>query len=79
MFHEFVLDQNDRAAHPLADLAVPGLEPKKIQRATRAGHVEPKSHGDTGISHWFMGSVAERVVRFPPCSSPEAVQPPAVI
>lgn len=83
MFHEFVLEQNDRAANALADLAVPGVEPKKIQRATRAGHVEHEilkyiddsaidlvvigTHGRTGISHWIMGSVAERVVRFAAC------------
>jgi len=83
MFHEFVVEENARASKALADLAVPDVGGRRIQRATRAGHVEHEilkyiddaaidlvvigTHGRTGISHWIMGSVAERVVRFASC------------
>src|SRR5262245_37297755 len=40
MFHEFVAEENARATQSLADLVVPDVGDRKIQRAIRAGHVE---------------------------------------
>ena len=83
MYHEYVAQENARAAKALEDLAVPDAGPRPVQRVTRAGHVEHEilkyiddaeidlvvigTHGRTGVAHWIMGSVAERVVRFAPC------------
>jgi nucleotide-binding universal stress UspA family protein len=83
MYHEYVAQENARAAKALEALTVPDAGPKPVQRVTRAGHVEHEilkyiddagidlvvigTHGRTGIAHWIMGSVAERVVRFASC------------
>jgi universal stress protein A len=83
MFHEFVVEENVRAEKELAELKVPNHGTRPLLRVTRIGHVEHEilkyidesgidlvvigTHGRTGIAHWIMGSVAERIVRFASC------------
>jgi nucleotide-binding universal stress UspA family protein len=45
----------------------PGTEISKIAKSLDAGLVVISSHGRTGLAHFFLGSVAERVTRFSPC------------
>lgn len=83
LYHDYVLQVNARSTQQLTDLAATFAGSTPIRHATRAGHVQQEivkyieeegidlvvlgTHGRSGISHWFMGSVAERVVRFAPC------------
>lgn len=45
----------------------PGIEIGKLAKELDAGLVVISSHGRTGLSHFFLGSVAERVTRLSPC------------
>jgi nucleotide-binding universal stress UspA family protein len=45
----------------------PGNQIAKIAKEIGAGLVVISSHGRTGLSHFFLGSVAERVTRMAPC------------
>ncbi|MBX3444089.1 MAG: universal stress protein [Planctomyces sp.] len=83
MYHDYVLQAHQQAEYSLEQLPPADQAPAKVVRATRSGHVEREivkyaeehdvdllvigTHGRTGIAHWFMGSVAEKVVRFAHC------------
>src|SRR5262245_60965743 len=45
----------------------PYREIVEVARAEQADLIVMATHGRTGLSHLFMGSVAERVVRAAPC------------
>jgi nucleotide-binding universal stress UspA family protein len=45
----------------------PGNQIAKFAKKIDAGLVVISSHGRTGLAHFFLGSVAERVTRFAPC------------
>jgi len=45
----------------------PGNQIAKVAKEIGAGLVVISSHGRTGLSHFFLGSVAERVTRLAPC------------
>ncbi len=45
----------------------PGSQIARLAKDLKAGLVVISSHGRTGIAHFFMGSVAERVTRLSPC------------
>jgi nucleotide-binding universal stress UspA family protein len=84
VFRDYVLEASARATAQLNELAggIAGSTP--VHHVTRAGHVQQEivkyieengidlvvlgTHGRSGLSHWFMGSVAEKVARFASCS-----------
>jgi nucleotide-binding universal stress UspA family protein len=84
LYRDYVQQENARATRQLNDLAATLAGSIPIQHSVRAGHVQQEivkyieengidlvvlgTHGRTGLSHWFMGSVAEKVARFAPCS-----------
>ena len=45
----------------------PGSQIARLAKDLKAGLVVISSHGRSGIAHFFMGSVAERVTRLSPC------------
>lgn len=45
----------------------PGNQIAKLAKDIDAGLIVISSHGRTGLSHFFLGSVAERVTRLAPC------------
>lgn len=45
----------------------PGSQVAKLAKDIDAGLVVISSHGRTGLAHFFLGSVAERVTRLSPC------------
>jgi nucleotide-binding universal stress UspA family protein len=45
----------------------PGTQVAKLAKDLDAGLVVISSHGRTGLAHFFLGSVAERVTRLSPC------------
>ena len=47
---------------------VPYDQIARVARAKRADLIVMGTHGRTGLSRFFMGSVAERVVRLGPCA-----------
>ena len=61
-----------RAAGLTCDtLVVPGVPFQVIVDLARSRHVDMivmGSHGETGLAHLLLGSVAERVVQVGPCS-----------
>ena len=84
LYHDYVVQAQAKATAQLKDLAATVAGSTLVQYATRAGHIQQEivkyiednsidlvvlgTHGRTGLSHWFMGSVAEKVARFAPCS-----------
>jgi universal stress protein A len=84
VYREYVMEAHARATAQLNDLVASIAGSTPVQHATRAGHVQQEivkyiedngidlvvlgTHGRTGLSHWFMGSVAEKVARFAPCA-----------
>jgi nucleotide-binding universal stress UspA family protein len=84
LYRDYVLQAHARATAQLNDLVATIAGSTPVQHATRAGHVQQEivkyieengidlvvlgTHGRTGLSHWFMGSVAEKVARFAPCA-----------
>ena len=57
----------DRTSVQLA-VGIPFLEIVRCARDVKADLIVMGSHGLTGIEHFMLGSVAERVVRKAPCS-----------
>lgn len=49
-----------RQGNPFEEIA-------KVARTINADLIAISTHGYTGLKHVYMGSVAERVVRFAPC------------
>jgi nucleotide-binding universal stress UspA family protein len=84
LYRDYVLQAREKATAQLNDLAASIAGSTPVQPVTRAGHVQQElvkyiqdnnidlvvlgTHGRTGLSHWFMGSVAEKIARSAPCS-----------
>jgi universal stress protein A len=84
LYRDYVIDARAKATAQLNEVAATVAGATPLQHATLAGHVQQEiityiedhkidlvvlgTHGRTGLSHWFMGSVAEKVARFAPCS-----------
>lgn len=84
LYRDYVLQAQARAATQLNELVATIAGSTRIQHSVRAGNVQQElvkyieenqidlvvlgTHGRTGLSHWLMGSVAEKVVRLAPCS-----------
>ena len=82
-FNELLAEQQARAKRSLDELPDPRLGPKLAVRRVLTGNAAREivkyadasgidlivlgTHGRTGMSHWMMGSVAEKVVRLAPC------------
>ncbi len=47
---------------------VPAEEVCRLAREERVSLIVLSSHGRTGLQHFFLGSVAERILRHAPCS-----------
>ncbi|MGE5849127.1 MAG: universal stress protein, partial [Candidatus Methylomirabilota bacterium] len=65
-----VADAGARAGVPVETRVVTGIPYDDILRIgaeLRADLIIMGTHGRTGVSHLFMGSVAEKVVRRAPC------------
>jgi nucleotide-binding universal stress UspA family protein len=65
-----VLTPDERKAFSVRSVVEVGDPLFEIVEYARLGHVDlivMGTHGRTGISHLFLGSVAERVVRTAPC------------
>ena len=65
-----LLPKGENARVEVMCQAVPGTSYYKIVEVAEAAKVDlivMATHGRTGFSHLFMGSVAERVVRTAPC------------
>ncbi len=83
MYHDYVVQLNDHATKQLAEVAANIAGSIPVQHVIRSGHIQQEiikyitdekidlavigTHGRTGLSHWLMGSVAEKVVRLAPC------------
>jgi nucleotide-binding universal stress UspA family protein len=50
-----------------AEFGDPGSQIAEFAKSKKAGLIVISSHGHTGLSRLFLGSVAERVVRLAPC------------
>jgi nucleotide-binding universal stress UspA family protein len=84
MYRDYVMHEQADATRRLNDLAATIAGSTPVQHATLAGNVEQQvvkyindkgvdlvvlgTHGRTGISHWFIGSIAEKLARLAPCS-----------
>jgi universal stress protein A len=83
-YTDVFVEQRTRAVKALDELPAPELGPKPVIRVVRTGHAVQEittyaseagidlivlaTHGRTGIAHWLMGSVAEKVVQHAPCA-----------
>ncbi len=83
LYRDYVLEANAKATGQLNELATAIAGSTPIRHAARSGHVEHEilkyieeeqidlvvlgTHGRTGLSHWLLGSVAEKVVRHATC------------
>ena len=83
LYHEYVARENARATGELTSLASDIAGSTRVQHAIWPGNASIEivnyceelgidlvvlgTHGRTGLSRWFMGSVAERVARLAPC------------
>ncbi len=84
VYRDYLLEANARANQQLNDLVSTIAGSTRVQHAVRDGDVPQVivkyieengidlvvlgTHGRTGLSHWFIGSVAEKVARFARCS-----------
>lgn len=82
-YADVFVEQRARAASALEALPAAELGPKPVVRILRTGHAVQEitkyadeagidlivlgTHGRTGIAHWLMGSVAEKVVQHAHC------------
>lgn len=83
LYHDYVVRENSRATAELTALASEIAGSTRVQHVIRAGNASIEivkyceevgidlvvigTHGRTGLSRWFIGSVAERVARFASC------------
>jgi len=83
MYHQYVERLNAQATKQLDELAASLSGSIPITHVTRAGNVPDEivkyatdehadlivlgTHGRSGLSHWLLGSDAEKVVRTAPC------------
>jgi nucleotide-binding universal stress UspA family protein len=84
LYRDYVMQAQAAAKAQLDALAGTVAGSTRVQHSTLIGNVQQEliryieanaidlvvlgTHGRTGLSHWFMGSVAEKVARFAPCS-----------
>jgi nucleotide-binding universal stress UspA family protein len=81
--YDMLAEQRALATQSLANLPGADLGPKPVVREMRTGRAVPEilkyadenhidlivlgTHGRTGVVHWLMGSVAEKVVQYAHC------------
>jgi nucleotide-binding universal stress UspA family protein len=84
VYRDYLRQEQAQAMSRLNELAASIAGSTPVQHFLRTGHVQQEivkyieensidlvvlgTHGRTGLSHWFMGSVAEKVARFAPCA-----------
>lgn len=65
--HERLSDEQLQGATFATRVGAPGLEITEYAREVGAELIVIPSHGYSGIKHFLLGSVAERVIRHSPC------------
>jgi len=84
LYRDYVMQEHARATRQLNEVVATIAGSETVQHATLEGIIEKEllkyiekngvdlvvlgTHGRSGLSHWFIGSVAEKLARLAPCS-----------